>query len=105
MMTGLATEITERGVDPEIEGGTWSTRVTRTEGEMTGGTETERRMVTSETSWTRTGGITEIGAETGGEICVIITETGVGTGVSRGGAGAEIVIATITKDMKTVGNL
>ena len=76
---------------------------------MTGGTETERRMVTSETNWTRTGGITDFGAETGAEIGVIITETGagtgVGTGVSGGGAGAEIVIATITKDTKTVGNL
>ena len=28
MLTGWATEITERGVDPGIEGGTWSTRVT-----------------------------------------------------------------------------
>ena len=72
---------------------------------MTGGTETERRMVTSETSWTRTGGITETGAETGAEIGVIITETGAGTGVSGGGAEAEIVIVTVTKDTKTVGNL
>ena len=72
---------------------------------MTGGTETERRMVTSEMSWTRTGGITEIGAETGAETGVIITETGVGTGVSGDGVGAEIVIVIITKDTRIVGNL
>ena len=80
-------------------------RVIRTEGEMTEGTGTERRMVTSETSWTRTGGITEIGAETEAEIGVIIIETRVGTGVSGDGVGAEIVIGTITKDTKTAGNL
>ena len=104
MMIDWAREILGRGVDLGTEGETSSTRVIRTEGEMTGGTKTGKKMVISETSWTRRGGITGVGVVTGAKIVVIITEKGAGTGGKGEGAGAESVIVTVTKDAKTVGN-
>ena len=104
MMIDWAREIIKRGADLGTEGEISSTRVIRTEGEMTGGTKTGKRIVISETSWTRRGGITGVGVVTGAKIVVIITEKGAGTGGKGEGAGAESVIVTVTKDAKTVGN-
>ena len=104
MMIDWAREIIERGADLGTEGETSSTRVIRTEGEMTGGTKTGKKMVISETSWTRRGGTAGVGVVTGAKIVVIITEIGVGTEGKGEGAGAESVIVTVTKDAKTVGN-
>ena len=104
MMIDWATETIERGADLGTEGEISSTRVIRTEGEMTGGTKTGKKMVISETIWTRRGGTTGVGVVTGAKIVVIITEIGVGTEGKGEGAGAESVIVTVTKDAKTVGN-
>ena len=71
---------------------------------MTRGTKTGKRMVISETSWTRRGGITGVVVVTGAKIVVIITEIGAGTEVKGKGAGAENVIVIVTKDAKTLGN-
>ena len=70
---------------------------------MTGGTGTETRMVTLETSWIGIDDIARIGVEIeiGAEIVINITETG----VSEDEVGAEKGIVTVIKDIQIIGNL
>ena len=74
---------------------------------MTGGTETETRMETLETSWIGIDDITRIGVEIeiGAEIVINITETEAETGVSEDEVGAGKGIVTVIKDIQIIGNL
>ena len=74
-----------------------------TERGMTGGTETETRMVTSETNWRGIDDIARIGVEIeiGAEIIINITETEVTEDV----VGAEKVIVIVIKDIIIIVNL
>ena len=73
---------------------------------MTGGTETETRMVTLETSWIGIDDIARIGVEIeiGAEIVINITETEAETGVTEDEVGAEKGIVTVIKDIMIIVN-
>ena len=74
---------------------------------MTGGTETETRMETLETSWIGIDDIARIGVEIeiGAEIVINITETEAETGVTEDEVGAGKGIVTVIKDIMIIGNL
>ena len=72
---------------------------------MTGGTETETRMETLETSWIGIDDIARNGVEIeiGAEIVINITETEAETGVTEDEVGAGKGIVTVSKDIMIIG--
>ena len=74
---------------------------------MTGGTETETRMETLETSWIGIDDIARIGVEIeiGAEIVINITETEAEREVTEDEVGAGKGIVTVIKDIMIIGNL